>query len=194
MNDGVGIKIWRALEEWGKRAWVAVLLLSMVSLFFVILTYRSQRTSNRPELASAVANIYWDQNPVRARFNFASTGRKTARRGTASLFTVTNDDRGNYHAEEKLGAAPIIGSGPNVMPGFGGNADMTLNVTMQPEKFLLCTMYFDELDEQYYQSFLLQKDDETSSATNSQLKEIGPFGSELCNAEMPLSNRPTSRR
>jgi hypothetical protein len=185
MNDGVGITIWRALEEWGKRAWLAVLLLSIISLFFVILTYCSQRASNRPELASAMANIYWDQTPVRARFNFASTGRKTVRRGTAGLFAVIVDNRGsNYHVKEKLGAAPIIGSGPNVMPGFGGNADMTLTVTTQPEHFLLCTMYFDEIGEQYQQSFLLQRDDETSSATNSQLKEIAPFGSDLCNAAL----------
>jgi hypothetical protein len=180
MNDGIWITLWRALEEWGKRAWVAVLLVSMISLFFGILTYCSQRASNRPELAYGGGGISWDQNPVKALFSFAGTGRKTVRRGTATLFAVVSDGSGN-HVKERLGAAPIIGSGANVMPGFGGSADMSLTVTTKPEKFLLCTMYFDEVGEQYQQSFLLQMDHEKSSARNSTLNETAPFGSSLCN-------------
>jgi hypothetical protein len=178
--DKLGGRIWRHLEELGKRVWVVLLPLTAISLLFVILTYCSQRATNRPELAVAVANIYWDQNPIHARFNFANTGKKTARRGTATLFAGTTDKITKSNSSLRLGAAPIIGSGPNVMPGFGGNADMSLTVKVRPGKFLLCTIYSDETGTEYRQSFLLERDDETSSAGNSQLKEIAPFGSDLC--------------
>ena len=138
MTENVGTRIWRLLEELGKRAWVPILLVGLISLLFTVLNYYSQRAANRPELAVATANMYWNHNPVDARFNFANTGRKTARRGTATLYAFTDN------SGVKLGAAPIIGSGPNVMPGFGGNADMKLSVTDQPRQFLLCAVYFDE--------------------------------------------------
>jgi hypothetical protein len=130
MAQKAATKIWRVLEDLGKRIWVLLLPLTMLSLIFVILTYCSQRASNRP----------------------------------------------------KLGTAPIIGSGQNVMPGFGGNVDMSLNAKAHSGQlqFLLCATYFDEAGERYDQSFVLKKDDESSSAINSQLKEIAPFGSDLC--------------
>jgi hypothetical protein len=119
--------------------------------------------------------MYWNENPVHARFNFANTGRKTARRGTATLYAFTDT------SSLKLGAAPILGSGPNVMPSFGGNADIHLSVIqINLRKFLLCAVYFDETSSEYEQSFLLLQDGEVSSTISSQLKEIAPFNSNLC--------------
>ena len=108
-------RIWDLLEEWGKRAWVVILLLTTTSVCIGLLTYCSQRATNRPELAFALGNIYWDDpSSVRAQFNFANTGKKTARRGTATLFAANNP------SSVKLGAAPTrsprLSSGPLSKP------------------------------------------------------------------------------
>jgi hypothetical protein len=122
----------------------------------LILTIRA----NRPELVSTQATLFInpDANPPEwVALNWNNIGKRSALRGTATLFTVSND--GNRH--EKFAQSEIIasvGGSTTLLPTFGYGSAYLLPVDMHQflGLFLACIKYHDEANNSYKQRYLFR--------------------------------------
>jgi hypothetical protein len=146
-------KIDSLLEHANKRTGFPGFILAIValgvavtSLCYVVAGYRLQVASDRPFLASYGIS---DISP-NVKVGWNNVGKRTARRGTASLYAISGADA----APEKLGTVPIVGGGTNIFPNFGSSAYFELPKRDVPPFYLLCVVYFDDAGTQYEQAFL----------------------------------------
>jgi hypothetical protein len=107
--------------------------------------------------------VYWN-----------NIGRKPARRGGATLFTVSEDGA----QREKLGQASITGAGTNVFPGYGGQAEFSIDMQKFLGSFLVCTTYFDEGGKTYAQAFAFRLGAERENEVA--LEELLPPDYKVC--------------
>lgn len=143
-------RLWTWLEDFGKRAWILILIVSLISLGFVIANYRLTKSAQRPNLVSASPSVNLSTRPETVIIDWGNFGTKAARRGTATLYTLNSD---NTHREE-IGTAPIIGAGTNVLPTFNGRAQFNFDMQKFLGHFLACARYFDDDGTAYDQAYL----------------------------------------
>jgi hypothetical protein len=146
---------------------VISLVVALISLCYVIANYRLQKTSDRPFLASyGISEI-----SPNVRIGWNNVGKKTARRGTATLYAM----RKAHSPPEKLGASAIVGGGTNIFPGFGSQAYFELPKREVPPFYLLCVVYFDDTGTQFEQAFLF-----SNRGPPDRFEEVDPPDIEQC--------------
>jgi hypothetical protein len=108
--------------------------------------------------------------------DFTNIGKKPARHGSATLFEVGRGN--NWSHKRKLGEAPIIGAGTNIVPGWNGHAQITFLGEI-PDLFLACVVYHDDANNILQQAFLF---DITNAKAHDGglLNEIEKPGAEAC--------------
>jgi hypothetical protein len=168
-------QFWAWLEEASKRAWVLILLVGVVSLGFVVANYRLQLNANRPELITAGPRINLNTHPESLVVYWGNIGRKPARRGIATLFTVSEDRK----QKQKIATANITGAGSNVNPGSGGQAEFSVDMQKFLGTFLTCVEYFDDVGVAYRQAFLFRVGAEVVTGVKS-LDELAPPDYQHC--------------
>jgi hypothetical protein len=141
-------------------AWSIGWLLSLIVIGFAVYNLYLTIKADRPNLVTTDARIYI--NPLvippteLVTITWGNMGRRSALRGTATLFTVSED--GNRH--EKFGVSEIT-SGTNsttMTPTFGyGYAQMPLDIHKFLGLFLVCIKYHEERNYSYRQTFLFRK-------------------------------------
>jgi hypothetical protein len=131
---------------------LTALFVSSASLYFVIANYRLTVAANRPELASNGFDIELTPQP-HVVVHLENVGRKIARRGKATLFSLTNVDG----ATVEIGSTSIIGAGTNVFGGYGSTARFDSPSIAAAGFFLVCAIYFDDSNAKYEQAFLFER-------------------------------------
>jgi hypothetical protein len=150
---------------------------STPSRIFVIANYRLQLNANRPELITAGPRINLNTHPESLVVYWDNVGRKPARRGSATLFTVSKDSK----RQERIRTAEIMGAGSNVNPGYGGQAEFSVDMQRFLGMFLVCTIYFDEVGAMYEQAFLFQLGPELPNSKGvTSLLEVAPPCYKVC--------------
>jgi hypothetical protein len=142
-----------------------------------VLSYRNlslQQSGNRPNLASALPRINANVHPESLVVYWNNIGRKPARLGSATLFTVSEDGA----QREKLGQASITGAGTNVFPGYSGQAEFSIDMQKFLGSFLVCTTYFDEGGKTYEQAFAFRLG--TKRENEVALEELLPPNYKAC--------------
>lgn len=160
-------------ESWDRRKiWIAPLLTVVVigiALFNVWLTTRA----NRPLLVSTNAVLF--VNPVATppemvRITWGNMGKKSALRGTGTLFTVSDDGK-RY---QKVGVEEITaGNTTTLTPTFGyGYLEITVDMQKFLGSFLACIKYYDETNYSYRQHFLFRVGATSADHTVKKLDEL----------------------
>src|SRR6266702_482215 len=106
MSMSWGRRVCTWLEKVGKLAWLPILIVGILSVVVGVANYRLQTSAIRQNLASAGARINQNVHPESIVVFWNNIGNKPARRGTATLFTVSEDMR----RREKIGSAAITGA------------------------------------------------------------------------------------
>jgi hypothetical protein len=160
---------WNRLEKWSPRIWpltigVGLLVLG-VALYNLCLTLKA----DRPELVSTEARLSVSPgatSPEGVGFTWGNVGKRSALRGTVTLFTVSDD--GNRHEKfSQSEIASVGGSGSTTLtPTFGyGTAYLPVDMHKFLGLFLACVKYDDETNNSYKQKFLFRLGNTTSSVT-----------------------------
>jgi hypothetical protein len=163
---------WCHFRAWVKdqysRTSLPVLIVGILTLTVAIANYCLQKSANRPELASTGGDINLAQvHPKIAELEWSNIGKKPARRGTVTVFTLSNGTR-----HTKLGEGIIIAAGTSVMPGYNGGAKVTFDTDQLDEEILACITYFGDDDEPYQQAFLYHQRAVQNNAVD--LSELAP--------------------
>jgi hypothetical protein len=146
------------LEVGGKRVGIPALIVSLAALYFVVANYRLTVAANRPDLASNGFNVELAARPPHVEVHLENIGRKIARRGIATLFSLAQLDG----EPVLIGTAPIIGAGTNVFAGYGSTTRFE-SASIQPAAFfLVCAAYFDDAGAKYEQAFLFERSQVTA--------------------------------
>jgi hypothetical protein len=177
--------IWSWLDEAGKRAWVLVLVVSLLSLSFVIANYRLTKDAQRPNLVSASPVVNLRTHPETVIFDWGNFSSRAARRGAATLYTL---DKENKHPE-KIDTAPIVGAGTNVLPTSNGRAQFRFDMQKFLGRFLVCVMYFDDQDSVYEQAYLFGLGE--TLPDDARLDELAPPDVSICARSRSAPASPT---
>jgi hypothetical protein len=122
-------------------------LIAAVSALFAFWNYQLQLKSNEPQLASSAADVDLRGSKRNTGSNnidliFTNSGRRPARRGTATLFSINE----THTRQQKLGEeVPITDwvNGSNVLlPGHNGRAISSFEGDV-PDLILACVIYSD---------------------------------------------------
>jgi hypothetical protein len=138
------------LENWGKVAWVPILVFASLSLLVGFCNYRIQVSGVRPLLDFTNGDVAESAHML--HLNWTNVGKTNAWRTRAKLFNFDEPDR---RSAQPLGEAEIKGAGGKVFPGYGGQADFRIAPDKFPSRFLICITYFDDNQTYYEQAFLL---------------------------------------
>ena len=132
--------------------------------------------SERPRLVTSDARLYVNHQgnapPELVQITWGNMGKTAAQRGTAMIFTVSED--GKRH--EKFGSSEIT-AGPNsssttLVPTFGyGYAQLTIDMSRYLGLFLVCVKYYDE-NHSYRQHFLFRQGGAISDHVLTRLDEL----------------------
>jgi hypothetical protein len=173
MRGGCFFMEWKGLEKWSPRIWPFTVGVGLVILIAALYNLYLTIKASRPELVSTDAKLYVNpagNPPEWVSITWGNIGKKPAFRGTAILFTVSDD--GNRH--EKFGEREITTAtnSTTLIPTFGyGSANIGVNMQKFLGVFLACVKYIDE-DYSYKQSFIFQKSTESADKTLIHLDEI----------------------
>jgi hypothetical protein len=181
-------RAWEWLETGGKRVGIPALIVSTVALYFVVANYRLTVAANRPELASNGLRLP-QERPPSVLVGFENVGKKIARGGTATLYSLDQADGTPALVE----TAPIIGAGSNVFAGYGGSAKFESAPIAPAPFFLVCATYFDDAGNQYLQALLFGHST-TNDPYQKELyyEEMSPPSPSRCNQQPCISVCPTS--
>jgi hypothetical protein len=121
----------------------------------LILTIRA----NRPELVSTHATLVINPDakpPEWVTLSWNNIGKRSALRGTVTLFTVSNE--GNRHEKFAQSEIIAIGGSTALTPTFGYGSAYLLPVDMHKflGLFLACIKYHDEANNSYKQRYLFR--------------------------------------
>lgn len=163
------------MSSQGRALALPVLLISFVSLCFVVANYRLTVVANRPNLASYGLQVNLNAKPPHLEVGFNNVGKITARRGVATLFSLTQAAA----APEKIGSTPIVGAGTNIFAGFGSSARFDSQSVEAAAFFLVCAVYFDESGTQYEQAFKFERGSITPPS-DVKYDEPAPTNLEIC--------------
>jgi len=163
---------WNTLERWSPRIWPLTIVIGVsvliVALYNLCLTVRA----DRPQLVSTEARIFVNPNanpPELVRFTWGNMGKRSALRGTAILFTITED--GNRHETFEKSEITAAGHSTTLTPTFGyGGAQMRVDMKKYLGLFLACVEYYDEVNNPYQQPFLFRLS--TQPTTDTRLDEV----------------------
>lgn len=173
------------LREKRKRAtwkvWIApalTLIVIGIASTNLILTI----TANRPELVSTQAMLSTNPhgNPSEwVSLNWNNIGKRSALRGTVTLFTISSD--GNQH--EKFAQSEItasVGGSTTLTPTFGYGSAYLLPVDMHKflGLFLACIKYHDDANHSYKQRYLFRLGNRINNFTTT-LDEL-PSTHQVC--------------
>jgi hypothetical protein len=122
----------------------------------VIANYRMTVAANRPSLASDGLIVRAKTNPP-IEISFHNVGKATARRGTATLFSLSEAEG----VPEKIGSVAIGGAGANIVAGSGAWARFDPQ-SLEAALFLVCISYFDDAGTRFEQAFLFQRPTDAS--------------------------------
>jgi len=144
---------WAVLEKLSPRVWPATVLISIFILCITAYNLYLTRSADRPLLVTTGATLFLNPDakpPEMVRFTWGNMGRRTALRGSATLFTISEDRR----QHEKLGRGEITTGGPTgsstLTPTFGyGSAEMTVDMHKFLKFFLVCIEYHDDRNTLY---------------------------------------------
>jgi hypothetical protein len=90
------------LEEWSPRIWPLTLGLGLLVLLVAGTSLYLTITSNRPELVATNASLYNQSNGKSGvQFSWINIGKRPARQGAATLFSVSDD--GNRYDKLETG-------------------------------------------------------------------------------------------
>jgi hypothetical protein len=151
-------RLWSRVEVIGKGAWIPILLVASLGLTVSLYNLYLSIKADRPKLVSMEATLFENSNakpPEIVVFNWNNMGKRSALRGTVTLFTVSDD--GNR--QEKLGQSEIspANSSTTLTPTFGyGSARISVNMQKFLGLFLACVEYYDEESNPYKQNFLIR--------------------------------------
>ena len=142
------------LREKRKRAtwkvWIApalTLIVISIASTNLILTI----TANRPDLV--FINAMLSPPPEMLTISWTNMGKRSALRGTATLFTVSDDG----YRHEKFGQREITtGNSTTLTPTGHGYAQIDVDMHKFLGLLLVCIKYHDETNSAYKQKFLLQ--------------------------------------
>jgi hypothetical protein len=82
---------------------------------------------------------------------------------------------------KKLGSAPIIGAGTNILPGYGSQAMVKVDMREFLGVFLACTTYLDEAGANYEQAFLFEmQSQQQPNQPMTALEELPSANIKLC--------------
>jgi hypothetical protein len=138
------------LEDWGKIAWVPILIVASLSFLVGFCNYRLQISGDRPYLVFTNGDV--DEPHYFLRLYWLNSGKLVAWRGRTRLYAL--DDAGK-RGKQPLEEADIIGAGVKVFPGYGGQSEHHFAEKV-PQRFLACITYSNEDGSQIYeQGFLL---------------------------------------
>jgi hypothetical protein len=172
------------LEAWSPRIWPATILITLCILGVALYNLYLVFAADRPKLISTEARLYVDQqaNPRElVRFGWANTGKRTAHRGTATLYTIHEN---GGEPPIKFGVGEINSGGGDkdripIQPIFGrGSTTIAVDMSKFLGVFLVCTTYYDDADYQYYQEFLLILGEEQNKV--APLHELAPTKHSHC--------------
>ena len=150
-------------DKWDRRKiWIApflTLIVIGIALFNVWLTSQA----NRPDLVPTNALMYLNSSvpiPAVATIGWTNIGKRSALRGTATLFTVSNDGR-RY---QKFGLSEITNGvnttlSPVFAPGSQGSVQIAVDMSKFQGLFLACIKYYDDTNKSYKQKLLFRPSD-----------------------------------
>jgi hypothetical protein len=139
-----------------RKAWISWGIgwfLSLIVIGFAVYNRWLAIQEDRPNFVTTGARLYINHAgqppPELVDITWGNTGKRSALRGGATLYTVSED--GNQH--EKFGVSEIS-DGTTIVPTFG-IAHMTISVDMSKflGLFLVCVKYYNETNHSYRQTF-----------------------------------------
>lgn len=162
-------KVWIG---WG-IGWGLSLIVIGIAVYNLCLT----KQADRPELVTTDARLYINHSgnppPELVAITWGNMGKRSALRGTATLFTISED--GLRH--EKFGYSEIT-SGANsssttLTPTFGfGYAQISIDMHKFLGLFLVCVKYHDETNHSYKQKFIFRQGTPFSDHVLTRLDEL----------------------
>jgi hypothetical protein len=94
------------LKDQYARTSIPVLVVAALTLTVSIATYWLQKSAyNRPELAASGGTIHVDSDPIIEDLDWTNIGRKPARNGVATLFSIGEDGA----SKQQLGKRQSLG-------------------------------------------------------------------------------------
>jgi hypothetical protein len=138
------------LENWGKVAWVPILVVASLSLLVGFCNYRLEVSGARPLLEFTNGDVA--ENAHMLHLDWINVGRTNAWRTRAKLFNFVEPDK---RSAQPLGEAEIKGVGGKIYAGYGGQAEFHITADKFPSRLLACITYFDDRQTFYEQAFLL---------------------------------------
>jgi hypothetical protein len=129
-----------------------------------------QKNAAEPKLATAGQKIEFSGQSSIVDFEVTNTGQRAARQGVAVLFWLTE----NRARGQKLGEAPLLGAGTNVLPHYNGRATIRFDGATPP-LFLVCAAYSDDDDKIIKQAFVLRV-----NSNQTALDDLGPQNYQVC--------------
>jgi hypothetical protein len=130
-----------------------------VASIALYLNYDTQHRANRPELVLIEATL--SENPTitpsaQADLTWANVGQRSAQRGTATLFTVSNDGARREKFEKSQITAVSRTTNTTLTPVSRGTVHISPDMRRFLGLFLACVEYYDEKNNSYEQTFLLR--------------------------------------
>jgi hypothetical protein len=186
LDQNIPVRALRGVREILKAHWqrtslfvlfvaIASALIAAVSALFAFWNYQLQLKSNEPQLASLAAAVdlrgsKHNTGSNNIELNFTDIGKRPARQGTATLFSVTE----THTRRQKLGDEVPIADAANgskiLLPGHDGRAMFSFEGD-EPDLILACVTYSDYKN-QIHQAFIYRPKKDKSSAEIIGLDEI----------------------
>ena len=139
-----GYLLLKRLGDQGKRVWLLVILVGVISLY--LCGYYIQQRTHMPSPISISPKLYSNTEPAFVALGWSNIGRKPVIGGRVLLFTVDK----NITRWKKIRETPIKGS----IPGNNGFAELNIDMHQSFELFLICATYVDDNSAKYEQVYL----------------------------------------
>ena len=147
----------RRVSRWIMSIAVATLLVAAAGGAF---TWWQWSESERPKLVTTGARLYINHSgsppPELVQIDWRNIGHRAALRGTASVFTVSEDGKHQHHFGFSEITVDPQNSSTTLVPFGDGYAERPIDMDRFLGLFLVCVKYHDETNHSYKQPFLLR--------------------------------------